>query len=40
MMHGLKQAGVEMDRKILAQIAVDDPKVFGELAALAKSQAA
>ena len=40
MMHGLKQAGVEVDRKILAQIAVDDPKVFGELAALAKSQAA
>ena len=40
MIHGLKQAGVEVDRKILAQIAVDDPKVFGELAALAKSQAA
>jgi len=40
MMHGLKLAGVEVDRKILAQLAVDDPKVFGELAALAKSQAA
>jgi len=40
MMHGLKQAGVEMDRKVLAQIAVDDPKAFGDLAALAKSQAA
>ena len=40
LMHGLKQAGVEMDRKILAQIAVEDPKVFGELVALAKSQAA
>ncbi|NRA08084.1 MAG: 50S ribosomal protein L20 [Myxococcales bacterium] len=40
LMYGLKQAGVEMDRKILAQIAVDDPKVFGELVALAKSQAA
>ena len=40
LMYGLKQAGVEMDRKILAQIAVDDPKVFGELVALAKSPAA
>ena len=40
MMYGLKQAGVEVDRKILAQIAVDDPKVFGDLVALAKSQAA
>ncbi|MGE4649555.1 MAG: 50S ribosomal protein L20 [Myxococcota bacterium] len=40
LMYGLKQAGVEMDRKILAQIAVEDPKVFGELVALAKSQAA
>lgn len=37
---GLKAAGVEVDRKILAQLAVDDPKSFGELAALAKQQAA
>jgi large subunit ribosomal protein L20 len=40
MMHGLKLAGVEVDRKILAQLAVSDPKAFGELASLAKSQAA
>ena len=40
MMHGLKLAGVEVDRKILAQLAVSDPKAFGELANLAKSQAA
>jgi large subunit ribosomal protein L20 len=40
LIHGLKQAGVEVDRKILAQIAVDDPKAFGELAAKAKSSAA
>jgi len=40
MIHGLKQAGVEVDRKILAELAVSDPKAFGELAALAKTQAA
>jgi len=40
MIHGLKQAGVEVDRKILAELAVSDPKAFGELAELAKSQAA
>jgi ribosomal protein L20 len=33
-------AGVEVDRKILAELAVKDPKAFGDLAALAKSQAA
>ena len=37
---GLKKAGVEVDRKVLAQIAVDDPKTFGELVAKAKSAAA
>ncbi len=36
---GLKKAGVEVDRKILAQLAIDDPKGFGELAALAKKAA-
>jgi len=40
LIHGLKQAGVEVDRKILADLAVSDPKAFGELAELAKSQAA
>ncbi len=40
MIHGLKQAGVEVDRKILAELALSDPKAFGELAELAKSQAA
>jgi large subunit ribosomal protein L20 len=40
LIRGLKQAGVEVDRKILAELAVSDPKAFGELAALAKSQAA
>jgi large subunit ribosomal protein L20 len=40
MIHGLGVAGVEVDRKILAQLAVTDPKVFGELVELAKSKAA
>ena len=31
-MHGLKKAGVEIDRKILADIAVRDPQAFGALA--------
>ena len=39
-MHGLAQAGVEMDRKVLAELAVSDPQAFGSLVALAKSQAA
>ena len=39
LIHGLAIAGVEIDRKILAQLAVTDPKAFGELADLAKSQA-
>ncbi len=40
MIHGLGAAGVEIDRKILAQLAVTNPKAFGELAELAKSKAA
>ena len=36
---GLKAAGVEMDRKVLADLAVAEPKVFSELVALAKSAA-
>ncbi len=39
-MNGLKQAGVEVDRKVLAELAVRDPEAFGELAALARSSAA
>jgi large subunit ribosomal protein L20 len=39
-MNGLKSADVEIDRKLLAQLAMSDPKAFSELAALAKSQAA
>jgi large subunit ribosomal protein L20 len=39
-MNGLKQANVEIDRKVLAQLALSDPKAFSELAELAKSKAA
>jgi large subunit ribosomal protein L20 len=37
MIHGLKQAGVEIDRKILADLAVFDPGAFGEVAEVAKA---
>ena len=36
MIDGLSKAGVQVDRKILAQLAVDDAAAFGELATLAK----
>jgi len=36
-MHGLKAAGVDLDRKMLADIAVNDPEGFGALAAQAKA---
>ncbi len=34
--HGLKQAGVELDRKILADIAVRDANTFAQLVEVAK----
>jgi large subunit ribosomal protein L20 len=34
---GLKQAGVELDRKILADLAVSDITAFGQIAQLAKT---
>lgn len=37
-MAGLKAAGVTVDRKILAALALDDTRAFTELATLAKSQ--
>ena len=36
-MHGLGKAGIEVDRKILADIAVRDPAAFGQLAEAAKT---
>ena len=38
--HGLAQAGVEIDRKNLADLAVADAEAFAELARLAKSKVA
>ncbi len=35
-MAGLRNAGVEINRKMLADLAVHDPAAFGELAAVAK----
>jgi large subunit ribosomal protein L20 len=35
-MAGLKDAGVVINRKVLADLAVSDPAAFGELAAVAK----
>lgn len=36
-MYGLKQAGIEMNRKMLADIAVHDEKAFAELVETAKA---
>jgi large subunit ribosomal protein L20 len=35
--HGLKQANVQVDRKVLAHLAVHDTAAFGQLATLAKA---
>ena len=40
MMHGLKVAGIEINRKMLAELAVSDPQGFAELAKLAKEATA
>ena len=37
---GLRAAGVEVDRKILAALAIDDPRAFAEVAGLARTGAA
>ncbi|RSL32986.1 50S ribosomal protein L20 [Salibacterium salarium] len=37
LMHGLKQAGINMNRKMLADLAVNDEKGFSELAEKAKA---
>lgn len=36
-MHGLKLAGIELDRKVLADLAAKQPDAFKEVAAKAKS---
>ncbi len=39
-MFGLKQAGIELNRKVLADMAVNDPKGFADLAETAKAKLA
>jgi|SRR5512145_1961032 large subunit ribosomal protein L20 len=39
-MNGLKKAGVTLDRKVLSDMAINDPAAFTKLAELAKSQVA
>ncbi|MBI1723900.1 MAG: 50S ribosomal protein L20 [Gemmatimonadetes bacterium] len=38
LMSGLKKAGVEINRKVMADLAIRDPGAFSKLAELAKSQ--
>ncbi|WP_043934149.1 50S ribosomal protein L20 [Bacillus sp. EB01] len=38
LMHGLKLAGVEVNRKMLAELAVSDAQAFAQLADVAKAQ--
>ena len=39
-MHGLKLAGIELDRKVLADVAVRDPETFRRFAETAREAAA
>ena len=39
-MHGLKLSGIELDRKMLADLAVNDPVAFEKLLGLAAEQVA
>jgi large subunit ribosomal protein L20 len=38
LMHGLKEAGIDVNRKMLADLAVNDKAAFAELASAAKSK--
>jgi large subunit ribosomal protein L20 len=37
-MHGLKLANIELDRKVLAELAISDPDGFAQIANLASQQ--
>jgi len=39
-MHGLKLAGVELDRKVLSDLAIHDPRAFAKVVAVAKGEQA
>ncbi len=36
-MGGLKKAGIELDRKILANLAINEPEIFAKLVEIAKT---
>jgi len=38
LMDGMKKAGIELDRKILAELAVNDPQGFAQVVAIAKGK--
>jgi large subunit ribosomal protein L20 len=38
LMNGLKKAGIDLDRKVLADLAVSDPSGFNRIASLASQQ--
>jgi large subunit ribosomal protein L20 len=40
LIHGLKKSGIEIDRKVLADMAMRDPQGFGAIADMVKAQAA
>ena len=35
--HGLRKAGIELDRRVLAELAISEPEVFGEIVAAARA---
>lgn len=37
-MNGIKLAGISMNRKMLSEVAINDPKAFSELVEIAKKQ--
>ena len=39
-MHGLKEAGIELDRKVLSNMAIEDPEGFADLCEIAKKAVA
>ena len=39
-MNGMKLAGVDINRKMLSEIAINDPKAFADLVELAKKHLA
>lgn len=39
-MNGLKKAGIQLDRKVLSEMAISDPKAFAQLCEVAKKAVA